>query len=40
MRRKYGDCVREDGDCTVCSLVSYGRDCRTTNHQSGVGPPP
>lgn len=28
MRRKYGDCQREDGDCTVCSLVSYGRDCR------------
>ena len=28
MRRKYGDCIREDGDCTVCSLVSYGRDCR------------
>ena len=28
MRRKYGDCIRADGDCTVCSLVSYGRDCR------------
>lgn len=28
MRRKYGDCQRADGDCTVCSLVSYGRDCR------------
>ena len=28
MRRKYGDCQREDGDCTACSLVSYGRDCR------------
>ena len=27
MRRKYGDCQRADGDCTVCSLVSYGRDC-------------
>lgn len=27
MRRKYGDCQREDGDCTVCSLVNYGRDC-------------
>ena len=28
MRRKYGDCQRADGHCTVCSLVSYGRDCR------------
>lgn len=28
MRRKYADCQREDGDCTVCSLVNYGRDCR------------
>ena len=28
MRRKYGDCIRADGDCTVCSLVNYGRDCR------------
>lgn len=28
MRRKYKDCQREDGDCTACSLVSYGRDCR------------
>lgn len=28
MRRKYGDCIRQDGDCTVCSLVNYGRDCR------------
>lgn len=27
MRRKYGDCQRVDGDCTVCSLVNYGRDC-------------
>lgn len=27
MRRKYGDCQRADGDCTVCSLVNYGRDC-------------
>lgn len=27
MRRKYNDCQREDGDCTVCSLVNYGRDC-------------
>lgn len=28
MRRKYSDCQRADGDCAVCSLVSYGRDCR------------
>lgn len=28
MRRKYSECQRADGDCTVCSLVSYGRDCR------------
>ena len=28
MRRKYRDCQRADGDCTVCSLVNYGRDCR------------
>ena len=28
MRRKYGDCQRADGDCTACSLASYGRDCR------------
>lgn len=27
MRRKYGDCQRQDGNCTVCSLVNYGRDC-------------
>lgn len=27
MRRKYSDCQREDGDCTLCSLVNYGRDC-------------
>lgn len=27
MRRKYGDCQRADGNCTVCSLVNYGRDC-------------
>lgn len=27
MRRKYGDCQRQDGDCTVCSLVICGRDC-------------
>lgn len=28
MRRKYRDCQRQDGDCTQCNLVSYGRDCQ------------
>ena len=28
MRRKYGDCKRQDGNCTLCSLVSNGLDCR------------
>ncbi len=27
MRRKYSDCQRADGNCAVCSLVNYGRDC-------------
>lgn len=27
MRRKYGDCQLVDGNCTICSLVNYGRDC-------------
>lgn len=27
MRRKHRDCQRQDGNCTLCSLVSYGRDC-------------
>ena len=27
MRRKYGGCQRKDGNCTLCSLVNYGRDC-------------
>ncbi len=27
MRRKYGDCIRDDGNCSLCSLVNYGRDC-------------
>lgn len=27
MRRKYRDCHRADGNCSVCSMVSYGRDC-------------
>lgn len=28
MRKKYAECQREDGDCTICSLVHRGRDCR------------
>lgn len=28
VRRKYGDCQRPDGNCTLCPLVNYGRDCR------------
>ena len=28
MRKKYADCRREDGNCTVCSLVHDGLDCR------------
>lgn len=28
MRRKYGDCQRQDGNCTLCSLVINGLDCR------------
>lgn len=28
VRRKYGDCQRKDGNCALCSLVNYGRDCR------------
>lgn len=27
MRKKYANCQRADGDCTLCSLVNYGRDC-------------
>lgn len=27
MRRKYGDCQREDGNCTLCSMVRRWRDC-------------
>lgn len=27
MRRKYRDCQRQDGNCTLCCLVNYGRDC-------------
>lgn len=31
MRRKYRDCQRQDGDCTICSLVHYGLDCHNRN---------
>lgn len=31
MRRKYRDCQRQDGNCTICSLVNYGRDCHNRN---------
>lgn len=24
---RYDDCQRQDGNCTLCSLVNYGRDC-------------
>lgn len=27
MRRKYGNCQRQDGNCTLCPLVNCGRDC-------------
>lgn len=27
MRRKYGDCQREDGNCTLCPLTSRSHDC-------------
>lgn len=27
MRKKYADCRRADGDCTICPLVNYGLDC-------------
>lgn len=27
MRKKNADCQRADGDCTICPLVNYGRDC-------------
>lgn len=27
MRRKYRDCQRQDGNCTLCELVRDGLDC-------------
>lgn len=29
--KRYEDCIREDGECTMCSLSSYGRDCHGKN---------
>lgn len=26
-KQRYQDCQRTDGDCSVCALSSYGRDC-------------
>lgn len=26
--KRYVDCIREDVKCSVCSLSSYGNDCR------------
>lgn len=26
-RRKYRDCQRQDGNCTLCDLVQHGLDC-------------
>lgn len=26
-KRRYADCQREDSNCAICSLASYGRDC-------------
>lgn len=26
--KRYLDCQRSDGNCSVCSLSSYGKDCR------------
>ena len=25
---RYADCQREDGNCELCSLSSYGKDCQ------------
>lgn len=27
MRRKYSDCKRRDGNCTLCPMVNDNRDC-------------
>lgn len=34
MIKRYPDCQRADGNCEMCSLSSYGRDCK--NNPSGV----
>lgn len=28
MNKRYTECQREDGDCTICSLSNNNRDCR------------
>lgn len=34
VKKRYPECIREDGNCESCSLSSYGRDCRNNpvNH--------
>lgn len=31
---RYPDCQRDDGNCSVCSLTSYNRDC----HNNSISP--
>ena len=33
--KRYEDCIRKDGMCGVCSLVSQGRDCHN-NRINGI----
>ncbi len=33
--KRYEDCIRKDGMCGVCSLVSRGRDCHN-NRINGI----
>jgi len=28
VKKRYPECIRDDGSCESCSLSSYGRDCR------------
>lgn len=28
MRRRYNDCKRRDGNCTLCDLSNFGMDCK------------
>ena len=30
MNKRYTECQREDGDCTICSLSNNNRDCRNS----------